>query len=256
MRSEPESTAFYDDAQRYDLVSGALSGKGPVEFYRTQAIRSGGPVLELACGTGRLAIPIACDGIEVVGLDASPEMLSLAEQKSAGKDLPVAWTRGDMRAFDLGRRFPCIFVASNSFSHLYARTDIESCLGSVRRHLASPGRFVFDIFNPAPGLFLRQSEQRIPLIEYVDPRSGSRVEISKTVRYDSAAQISHETWFFRQAVTGEEQQNQLHLRMFFPQEIEALLHYNGFQIDQRYGDYQNALFAGSSNKQVIVCTAA
>jgi hypothetical protein len=161
-----------------------------------------------------------------------------------------------MRAFDLGRRFPCIIVASNSFSHLYSRTDIESCLASLRRHLASAGRFVFDIFHPAPGLFLRQPEQRIPLIEYDDPRSGRRVEVSKTVRYDSATQTSHETWVFRQAVTGEELQNHLHLRMFFPQEIDALLHYNGFQIEQRYGDYQNAPFTGFSNKQVIVCTPA
>jgi 2-polyprenyl-3-methyl-5-hydroxy-6-metoxy-1,4-benzoquinol methylase len=74
-----DSTTFYDDALRYDLVTGALSGLGPVEFYRTEVRRDGGPVLELACGTGRLAIPIARDGAGVVGLDTSPQMLSLAE---------------------------------------------------------------------------------------------------------------------------------------------------------------------------------
>jgi ubiquinone/menaquinone biosynthesis C-methylase UbiE len=63
--------SFYADAQRYDLITGALSGAGPAEFYRRVAMQYGSPVLELACGSGRLSIPIARDGIEVVGIDAS-----------------------------------------------------------------------------------------------------------------------------------------------------------------------------------------
>ena len=219
-------------------------------------MRYGGPVLELACGTGRLAIPIARDGVEVVGLDASSQMLSLAERKASGSSLRVTWTRGDMRAFDLGRRFRCIFVASNSFSHLYSRSDIEACLASVRRHLDASGRFVVDVFNPALGLFVRPPEHRSPVAEYDDSHSGGRVAVSKALRYDSATQISHETWYFRDEVTGEKQAVPLKLRMFFPQEIDAVLHYNGFEIQRKYGDYEQAPFTDSSRKQIIVCTAA
>lgn len=70
------------DAQRYDLISEALSGAGPAEFYRRVAMRYGSPALELACGSGRLSIPIARGGIEIVGIDISPEMLALAERKA------------------------------------------------------------------------------------------------------------------------------------------------------------------------------
>ncbi len=253
---EVDSATFYNDGERYDLITRALSGLEPVDFYRTQAMRYGSPVLELACGTGRLSIPIAQDGLDVVGLDASAQMLSLAERRTAGSGLKIAWIRGDMRNFDLGRRFRLIFVASNSFSHLYSLPEIEACLGSVRRHLVASGRFVVDVFNPALGVFVRPPDYRSPVGEYDDPRSGGRVAVSKAVRYDSASQISHETWYFRHEVTGEEESVPLNLRMFFPQEIDALLRYSGFRIERKYGDYEHAAFSDSSRKQIIVCTAA
>jgi len=76
------------------------------------------------------------------------------------------------------------------------------------------------------------------------------------VRYNSATQISHETWYFHDGVSGKEQAVPLNLRMFFPQEIDALLHYNGFSIEQKYADYEGHPFDDSSRRQVIVCTAS
>lgn len=249
------STSFYSDAQRYDLISEALSGAGPAEFYRRLATQYGSPVLELACGSGRLSIPIAMDGIEVAGLDASPEMLSLAEKKAAACSAAVNWVRGDMRDFDLGRQFRFIFVASNSFSHLYSRADVEACLAAIRRHLTVSGRFVIEVFNPALGMFVRPPDYRSAVAEYEDSRTRHRITVSKTVRYNSATQISHEKWYFRDAVTREEQEVPLVLRMFFPQEIDALLHYNDFQIEKKYGDHLETPFTDSSRKQIIVCKA-
>ena len=131
--------------------------------------------------------------------------------------------------------------ASNSFSHLYSRADIEACLGCVRRHLAPSGRFVIQVFNPALSLFVRPSDHRIAVATYVNSNTGTEVKVSKCVRYDSAAQISHETWYFRDEVTGQEDESPLNLRMFFPQEIDAVLHYNGFSIEHKYGDQQVSL---------------
>lgn len=176
--------AFYRDPARYELITGALSGDGPSTFYRTLALRYGSPVLELAAGTGRIAVPIALAGCETVGLDASREMLRVAAD----------------------RQFQSIFVASNSFSHLYSRADIEACLGCVRRHLGSSGRFVLQVFNPALGLFVRPPDHRIPVAKYVNS-AGTEFTVSKCVRYDSAAQISHETWYFRNEVTGQEDES-------------------------------------------------
>jgi SAM-dependent methyltransferase len=218
--------------------------------------RYGGLVLELACGTGRLAIPIAADGPEVFALDASLQMLTRAEQKSADLGAKVRWIRGDLRRLDLNRRFGCILAASNSPSHLYSRPDIERCLACVRHHLTASGRFVFDLFNPALGLLNQPAGYRFPVARYQDS-AGTPVSVSKAVHYDSSTQVSHETWYFRDEVTGEEQSAPLHLRMFFPPEIDSLLHYNGFSIQQKFGDYDEAApFTSSSRRQIIVCARA
>lgn len=248
-----DSTSFYNDPDRYELISQTLSGKGPVDFYRTFALQAGGPVLELACGTGRLAIPIAEAGLDITGLDASNAMLALAEAKTRGSGLPLSWIPADMRDFNVRRRFRCIIAASNSFSHLYSRADIESCLASVRRHLDADGRFVLDVFNPALGLFVRPPEQRVPVAVYRDSRSQGSVSVSKCVRYDAATQIAHETWFFRNETTGEDVVAPLNLRMFFPQELDALLQYNGFDIDSKFGDLDQSEFTATSRKQILLC---
>lgn len=249
---EVDSTSFYEDALRFDSVTGVLSGTAPVEFYRRQARLAGNAVLELACGSGRISIPLAKDGFDVTGLDASASMLDLARIKSSAAQAQAVWVLGDMRNFDLGRQFDLIFVASNSFSHLYSQVDVEGCLASVRRHLPASGRFVMEVFNPALGMFLRRPDQRIAVAEYDDLRCG-RVSVSKVVRYDSASQISHETWYFRDDTTEEELPVPLNLRMFFPKEIDALLDYNGFRIDKKYSDLQETPFSDSALKQVLIC---
>jgi SAM-dependent methyltransferase len=255
-RNETDATAFYSDAQRYKLITGALSGAGPVEFYRQHARRLGASVLELACGTGRLSVPIAKDGLEVAGLDASHEMLALARRKASASGVTVQWIQGDMRDFDLGRSFDGIFLASNSFSHLYSLTESEACLAAVRRHLNPSGRFVVDVFNPELGMLLRRPDLRIAVTAYEELHTGRRISVSKSLRYDSATQISHETWYFHDDLTGEEQAIPLNLRMFFPQEIEALVHYNGFSIEAKDGDHEDTPFGDSSYKQIVMCRVA
>src|SRR5215212_5162530 len=109
------TVVLYDMPALYDLII----GRGPREgFYRDLARQMGGPVLELACGTGRLTLPLARDGHAVVGLDASPVMLRAAEAKAEAEDVEVAFFRGDMRVFDLGRRFALVILCCNSLAHL------------------------------------------------------------------------------------------------------------------------------------------
>jgi SAM-dependent methyltransferase len=139
--------AFYSHARLYDLM---FPGGGPaVDFYRTEAGRQGGRVLELGCGTGNQLIPIASDGHPCVGLDLSPDMLAQARRKAHERGVTVQWMQGDMRAFELGRTFDFVFISANSLLHLHAAEDLVSCFRSVRRHLASGARFVFDVFNPS-----------------------------------------------------------------------------------------------------------
>ena len=83
-----------------------------------------------------------------------------------------------------------------------------------------------------------------------------RIVVTKVTRYDRAAQVNHEIWYFRDELSGREDEVTLNLRMLFPQELDSTLHYNGFQIEQKYGGYEGGAFASSSNKQIVVCRRA
>ena len=151
------SEAFYSHARLYDLM---FPGGGPAaDFYRAEADRPGGRVLELGCGTGHKLIPIASDGHPCVGLDFSSDMLAEARRKADERGVAVEWVQGDMRDFDLGRTFDFVFIAANSLLHLHEAEDLVSCFRSVRRHLAPGARFVFDVFNPSVRL-LAEADRR------------------------------------------------------------------------------------------------
>jgi SAM-dependent methyltransferase len=137
--------ALYDVPPLYDLVV----QPGPCErFYRDLAGRVGGPILELASGTGRLTIPLALDGHEIVGLDASHPMLRSAREKADAEDVEITFVHGDMRDFSLGRIFALVIISCNSLGHLTQNEELKSCLRSVARHLAPGGLLAFDIVNP------------------------------------------------------------------------------------------------------------
>lgn len=133
MNIDPES--FYSDAERYDLVEGVFATGEFLEFYRRQISRYAEPVLELACGSGRLTIPLAAEGIDITGLDISSEMLDRAKLKAAERRLNTPFIHGDIRDFHLGKRFQLIFIPAQSLSHLYVRDEIEACFSCVRQHL-------------------------------------------------------------------------------------------------------------------------
>src|SRR3712207_5082121 len=107
----------YADPEHYDL----LENDAGIAFYTALAAETGGPVLEIACGTGRVSIPIAAAGIAVTGLDIVPEMLAQAARKSAG--LPVRWLEGDGRTFALGEQFRLIYLTGNAFQQFRTNTD-------------------------------------------------------------------------------------------------------------------------------------
>ena len=153
---------FYDHPDLYDAL---LPVNAEVPFYVDLARQQAGAVLELACGTGQLTIPIAWLGLPTVGLDQSRAMLNVAKKRASAASASVAFVQGDMRDFALGRNFDLIFVARNSLLHLLSTTDLLAALTAVRRHLTPDGVFAFDIFNPDVGRLARPSGQRFPVME-------------------------------------------------------------------------------------------
>jgi SAM-dependent methyltransferase len=125
---------------------------GDVPFYVDQARRADGPVLDLACGTGRVTFALAEAGIPVIGLDTSPAMLASARQKLA--TLPVtiqqrvSFLEANMRTFALGQRVPLVIIPCRAFLHLVTPNDQQQALQCIREHLAAHGRLILNIFDP------------------------------------------------------------------------------------------------------------
>jgi len=248
-------TDFYSDAWRYDIVEGAYAAGEFLDFYKRQITRYGEPVLELACGTGRLTIPLAEDGVHITGLDLSKEMLDLAKKKASDRGVKIPLIQGDMREFDLGRKFRFIFIPAQSLSHLHTREEVEDCLSCVQRHLTGDGRLLIELFNPSLSLLSRNSDDPYSLGDgpFELPDGRGRISISCRAHYDPATQVNAIEFIYHHEESGEEPILAFEMRQFYPQEIDTLLACNGFEIEHKYGDYLESNFSGKSPKQLIIC---
>jgi SAM-dependent methyltransferase len=119
-----------------------------VQFYLEEALASGGPVLELGIGTGRIAIPAASWGLEVVGVDLSAGMLEVAREHAELAGVSLELHQGDIRNPPLDRRFALVMMPFRTLLHMETDADRRSVLRAVAKHLAPGGSFVFDVFTP------------------------------------------------------------------------------------------------------------
>lgn len=244
--------SLYSDPVLYDLL---FSPGAYAPFYAEEARRLAGPVLELACGTGQLLVPIAGSGVRTVGLDLTPEMLAAARERAAASQVDAAFVEGDMRDFDLGERFALVFVARNSLLHLASVEDFAACFERVRRHLLPGGALVFDVFNPNVGILAQPPGKRYPVMRVNHPERGE-VSIESTSDYDAATQVNHATWYFSALGAPDFLTAPLHLRSIFPQELPLLLTAGGFRLEARYGELARTPFHSRSRHQVCVCRPA
>jgi SAM-dependent methyltransferase len=249
-----EAIPLYRDGQHYDLMVEALE-LVDLPLYLEEARRAQGPVLELACGTGRLTIPIAQEGIEMVGLDQSASMLAHARRKAETARVNLAWVEGDCRQFDLKRKFPLIFMAFNSMQHLHDYGSLTELFAMVRGHLAPGGRFIFDVFNPSLAILNRDPKQRTVERTYADPDGRGTVTLEQTAMYDDAAQVNHITWYFSRALDKDFRVESLHVRCFFPQELDLMVAANKFAIEEKFGNFERKPFGSGDPKQIVVCRA-
>ncbi len=223
-----------------------------VAFYLDEAKRLDGPVLELACGTGRLTIPIAQSGVDVIGLDQSPSMLAHARKKAETDGVRMSWIEADCRTFAMDRKFALIFMAFNSMQHLQDAASLAALFANVRRHLAPGGRFIFDVFNPSLAILTRDPNQRYFDREYPDPDGRGSIALEMTAVYDDAAQVNRMKWYFSRPGEKDFRVEQLDVRCFFPQELDLLVRANGFTIDQKFGNFERKPFGSGDMKQIVI----
>lgn len=253
---------FLRTARFYDLDTSDLATHD-LAFYRRYAALSGGPILELACGTGRITIPLANAGYVVHGLDLSHSMLEILSEKirtlAPAVRGRITVTQGDMADFDLGRRFATVIVPFRAFQALTSYDQQRGCLLSVRRHLVPGGRFILDVFMPHPRI-LGSWECPHERVDWVarDPKTGETItRRSRRRRIDVERQIIYPELIFEVVAkdgTTRTFSDQLALRFFYPYQMQTLLLTHGFRIDEEWGDYHRGEL-GYGPEQVFVCTA-
>jgi hypothetical protein len=179
-------------------------------------------------------------------------MLNSAAVDAAEAGVKINFIKGDIRNFELEKKFALIIFPFNAIAHLLDLKSLISCFLSVKKHMRSNGKFVFDFFNPNFKYFLRDPNERFPVQEYLDPDSDDKVIVSESNVYDRATQINHIKWYYD--IGGKESVYNLDMRIFFPQELDALLIHNGFRIDHKFGDFEGNDFTSDSPKQIYVCS--
>jgi SAM-dependent methyltransferase len=245
---------FYDSVVPY-------RERQDVNFFVEMARRSEGPVLELGCGTGRVLIPTAKSGIEIVGLDGSPKMLAVCREKLLGESqevrAKVALVQGDMRSFDLGRKFSLVTIPFRPFQHLLTVEDQLSCLGSIRKHLVAGGKLILDIFNPSlPHLTDERYLQELgeePEFATADGRKV--VRRARVVSRDYFNQITHNELIYYVTHPDEREERFVHrfpMRYLFKFEVEHLLARCEFGIEAVYSDYDKSPYGSKYPGELIV----
>jgi SAM-dependent methyltransferase len=241
--------------QHPDLYDALLPVGAHLSFYAELARQNPEGVLELACGTGQLAVPIAGAGVPIVGLDRSAAMLTTARSRAQAAGVTCDLVEGDMRAFDLGQRFGLVFVARNSLLHLSSAEDIVATFMAVRRHLVPGGVFAFDVFNPDPSILARSKDQRFPVMT-VDTATFGRLSVESTHDYDAAEQTDRGTWFISAGDERDKWVVSVVVRSIFPQELPLLLQAAGLRLLNRFGNLSKDPFVAGSAQQVCMCQAA
>jgi SAM-dependent methyltransferase len=254
---EVGTTEHYLDAQLYDFEY--RRRRVDVNFYRGVASEVGREfIVELGCGTGRLLVPLLRDGRRVLGVDRSSTMLAAAAARVARTGRRAAngvLVRADFRSVGLAPAAKLVLCPFNTLQHVYTRDDLEQFLARVRGALASDGRFVFDVMNPDLDWLARDRARRWARTKFRHPKTGARLAYSTNHTYDRATQINHISIYYENLDAGGEEEVRLTHRMYFPAELEGLLHYNGFRLLDRYGDFGYGPLESDSEQQVCVTCA-
>lgn len=244
-------------ARFYELFDGRFAEDLPV--YVNFARRSGGPVLELGCGTGRVALALAREGLTVTGIDHSPAMLALARRKleQAGLSKSVTLIEADLGDFDLGpaQRFGLAVCAQNTFCHMLTTADQLRMLRTVHRHLEVGGLLVMDVYNPDPAALIGNDRRLVLTGVTTDADTGYLVTRTMVREIDAGEQIEHVTLFVDEIDAHQPISRhvfEFDLRYVYRFELELLLDKAGFQVEAMYGSYQLEPFCGESEHLLAV----
>jgi SAM-dependent methyltransferase len=245
---------WYDaENERHDVL------KQDVPFFMGQLPARRQSILELACGTGRAAIPLALAGHRVTGIDYAPEMIDLARQKrdAAGlSDKQLSLGVGDMLNLSLGQQFEWVCVFFNTFCNFTSLDLQDRVMSNVVKHMKPRGRFWLDIYNPDPSLLIEDEVVgRDPYI-FRDPSSGETIHFSTDVRRGKEPQIQHilhRYEWFDHAGRRRRATHAFDMTFFYPRELRLLMERHGLTVEYEWGNYDGSPVSPDSPRIIVRC---
>jgi ubiquinone/menaquinone biosynthesis C-methylase UbiE len=252
----------YDQwADMYDVVYSYV--RSDIPFYVETVKRHGGPVLELGCGTGRVTVPIAEAGVEIVGMDISKSMLDVAKTnlaESSAENGIASLVYGDMSDFSLGQSFSAIIVPFRGFLSLLTTEEQTRSLDCISRHLSPGGHLVFDVFVPDLDMLVQEEDILYHLRDVVDHRTGQRVVLWNRSRYDNHQQIIEVT-VIGDVLSGlgdveRRFYRDFRIRYVHRWEMHHLLTTCGFEVLEVFGDFNKDAFDEFSTEMIWVTGVA
>ena len=241
---------YVDYAEYYDYDIGNVTIDIP--FFLNYAKETGGPILELACGTGRVLIPLAEAGFNIHGLDISENMLKIAEKKLEEKKLSnlVTLTEGDMAQYDLPfKEFSLAFITFRSFMHLFTQKDQLSCLKCTYEHLKPGGVLIIDVYAPRFSKMAQPPAEEFSVHkEYVLPNGNKVINKRRWRGTDLVQQVNTEELLFEEydpdGLLVRTSLVPLQTRYTFRYELQLLLEKAGYHVLSVFKDFEKNPYDG------------
>jgi SAM-dependent methyltransferase len=246
-------------ADLYDHVT-LYRHRPDIPFFVEAATEAGGPVLEIGCGTGRVLIPTAQAGVNIVGLDLSSRMLGVCRDRlrseSAAVQSRVQLVEGDMRHFDLARTFALATIPFRPFQHLVTVDDQISCLQAVRRHMTDDGRMILDLFNPHLDALVNQvvGQEYGDEPEFSTPDGRRVVRRHTTTAHDRFNQVLRVELVYYVTHPDSREERLVHafaMRYLFRFEAEHLLARCGLKVEQLYAGFDKSPYGSTYPGELV-----
>ena len=242
------------DADLYDLEY--RHRRTDVAFYRALARNrmefARGTVLDLACGSGRLLVPLVRDGHTVIGLDSSPEMLAAATRRvarlSASRRAQCTLVRADLRKYHADDQATLALCAFHSIQHLLRDNDLTRFMRATRRQLVRGGWLAFDVLPPDAEWLARDPQRRWGRTRLRHPVTGQRLVYTTNHVYDPATRLLHMRLYYQPVdESGEpcapEWSLRLCHRQLWPSDVRRLLDACGFRLVEVFADFHGTQLA-------------
>jgi SAM-dependent methyltransferase len=254
--TEPASAnlpSTFDDGEAYDLILKDIPYG--FDFYTSLARRAKGPVLDIACGTGRILLPCLQDGVDIEGLDLYEPMLNTLRAKAAALNLSPTLHQADMCRFSLPRRFALVMIPFNAFIHNMTQEDQIACPECCRNHLLPGGSLVFDTFFPSLEIVGAPQNTRVLEGEVPHPETGLPMRMYDTRTFDRVAQQQHSINEIELLDAGgniaRTIRSEIRSRYIYKNEMQLLLRAAGFKRFEIYGDFDRRPLTRETDAMIV-----